>query len=122
MKKYLFEFWIYILIKIKIIVDKKIDVSDEVYVVYFNQFNKEVFICKSGSEALQLVKIIKGYHEATNKNYIDIFYGKASYVFQFKHLRVLDCKFIWNATEAEKQKIFSNMADIPIRKEETIKV
>ena len=96
-------------------VNRRIEKSEEVYVVFFNMFNKEVFVCPNGQEALKLVDTIKAYHEATNKTFIQIFYGKASEVFRYKHLKVLDCKFTWNATSDEKQAIFQHMADSPLR-------
>jgi hypothetical protein len=118
MKKLWFRFWEYLLSKVKEKVDLRILESTEVHVVYFNEFNKEVFICPDGKSALKLVDILNSFHQATNKTYIKIFYGKASEVFTYKILRVLDCRFTWNATEEEKSKIFANIADVPIKRGE----
>ena len=114
MREKLFKLWVWLLNKVHREIDKRIKESKEIYVVFFNEFNKEVFICPNGDEALKLVDILKTYHEATNKMFIKVLYGKASDVFKFKHLKVLDCKFTWNATPEERQNIIKHMADSPL--------
>lgn len=114
MKKLWLRFWEYLLIRTKKKIDTRIEACEEIYVVYFNEFNKDVYICPSGKKALELVEILKQYHTATNKFFMHIFYGKASEVFKFKHLRVVDCVFTWNARDEEKRKIFESMADMPL--------
>lgn len=115
MKKILFKIWIYILTKVKEHADEKIMLSSEPHVVYYDSFIKNVYVCPNGDSALQLVKAINHFHKLTHQTFINTLYGKASEVFKYKMLKILDLKFTWNCPSDERQKIIQYMADTPIR-------
>lgn len=115
MKMLLFRIWIYILKKVQESVEEKAFLATDPYVVYFDSFQKEMYVCPSGSHAVQLYETLSKLHKLTNKTYIKILYGKADEVFRYKLFRVLDLKFAWNCPEEEKQRLYSYMADTPLR-------
>jgi len=116
LKRMLFNFWIYILTVIKDKVDRYIVEDNEMYVVYFSVLNNDIYICKSGKYALELYNQLNKINMLTNRPHVKILYGPVNTVFKYKMAKLMDIVFTWDTDDAERRKVYSMIADVPIQK------
>lgn len=117
MSKLLYGLWVYLLnICFKLINSRIMHDLNGIYVVFFSDFDNTIYICENGEKALQIANQFMELNNNLNKNHIKIIYGKASFVFKCKMVRISDLYFTFNCTYEEKQKIYSYIADVPLTK------
>lgn len=117
MGKFFYNFWIYILTVINNLINSRISTDlDSIYVIYFGDFDNTIYICENGEKAIALVNLLNELNIKLNKNHIKIFYGKASFVFKHKMVKILDLYFTFECTYEEKQKVYSYICDVPLTK------
>lgn len=96
--------------------DKRIELdTNELYVVYINPsaINKDIYIFNNGKDALELVELYNNLNSFLGRRFIKVLYGKCSTVFKYKMVSLMDLVFTWNATEEERRKVCSYIADVP---------
>lgn len=116
-KMFLFRFWIYILTTIYTQVNNNIkSEDDELYVVYLSHLNNDLYVCRGGNYALQLVNHLNHVNKLVNRPLVKVLYGKVDIVFKFKIVKLSDIIFCFDADIEQRKKIYNYIADVPLQR------
>lgn len=117
--KLLYNMWIYILIKVNTIINKRIEYDKQnLYVVYYSNINNDLYICEDGESALELVKVCKELNDRLNRRFTQVLYGNVDLVFRYKMCKVSDICFTFDATDEQRRDVCKYIVDTPIRIQE----
>lgn len=116
MKKFLLKIWMYILKNVQLTINKNIINDDgNLYVVYFSEINTALYICKSGSHAIELYEQFVKLNHLLNRDFVKVYYGNVDYVFKRMIPKsLMDVVFTWPAPEEERKRIYRYIADVPL--------
>lgn len=112
---YLFKLWVYVLNHVQTYINNNIAESDELYAVYQPLLGDDIYICKSGKSALELYNQLNKVNMLLNRPQIKVIYGKVDHIFKYRLFKVMDIVFTWNVSGEESRKIYSYIADVPLR-------
>jgi hypothetical protein len=113
----LYKIWLYILNKLYIIIVNRIKYDKEnLYVVYLSNIINDIYICKDGESALELVELYKKLNIKLNRNFTQVLYGKVNLVFKYKMVKISDLCFTFDATDEQRRDVCKYIADVPLLK------